>query len=467
MKHPKGQTLFEILVAMGIFAVVMGGAMILLNSQLQSLSSLRNRLRAMLLAEEGLEAARLIRDRSWSTLVPGTFGLSLINNTWEFQGNTDTTDGLTRRVTVADQAANERLVTANVEWTGPDSRTQTISLSTLLTDWRNITARLLSGDWQNPQTLGSIDLGAGTEGTSVAVQGGFVYITSEASDNKKNDFFVIDARDGRHPAIRGRLNTGNGLNAVAVLGTLAAAASQDSQGQLEIVNIANPDTPTLVSSLPLPGNNEEALSVGLSGTIALVGTEKDDQGSEFFVIDLTNPSAPQFRGSLEIDGDVNDISILGNTAFLATGRDSQELIILDLTNPSAPSQISAVDLPGASDAKSVYLNPQDNRVSLGRLTSGNPELVILYTSEPARPTILGSFDISNDVNSVFAADSLAFLATAQSNEEFQIYEVSNPANILHWSGLNFAQVAADIAFENNTIYVAARSNDALRIITSQ
>ncbi len=71
------------------------------------------------------------------------------------------------------------------------------------------------------------------------------------------------------------------------------------------------------------------------------------------------------------------------------------------------------------------------------------------------------------MNAVFAADTLAFFATSASNEEFKIVEASDPAALTPYGGLNFPQVAADLKFENNIIYAAVRSNDALRIITAQ
>ena len=76
-------------------------------------------------------------------------------------------------------------------------------------------------------------------------------------------------------------------------------------------------------------------------------------------------------------------------------------------------------------------------------------------------------EYGNDVDAALAADSILFLGTANSNLEFQTYINSDPTNLVYYSGLNFPQVANDIVLENNIIYVAVRSNDALRIITSQ
>ncbi|MDP3985521.1 MAG: hypothetical protein Q8P82_02040, partial [bacterium] len=123
------------------------------------------------------------------------------------------------------------------------------------------------------------------------------------------------------------------------------------------------------------------------------------------------------------------------------------------------------------DGTDVFVNFQDSQAyitrTLGDNSTANPELAIINVANPAVPTVIGSLNFGSSVQSVYAADTLMFTATANANEEFQIYEITDPIDIQYYSGLNFPQVATDIAFENNTIYVSVRSNEALRIITSQ
>jgi hypothetical protein len=108
---------------------------------------------------------------------------------------------------------------------------------------------------------------------------------------------------------------------------------------------------------------------------------------------------------------------------------------------------------------------------LGRLLGGNHanhhEFHILDISSSSLPQNLGSKDIGADVNDLRIRDNLAFLATADSNKEFQVWNISDPTNITLWSSFNFPQVATGIDYEDNVVYVSVRSNDALRIITSQ
>lgn len=62
--------------------------------------------RATLLAEEGLEAVRNIRDAGFANLTEGPHGLATTSNQWNFSGTSDTTGIYTRQITVTAVAGN-------------------------------------------------------------------------------------------------------------------------------------------------------------------------------------------------------------------------------------------------------------------------------------------------------------------------------------------------------------------------
>jgi len=470
--NSKGQSLLEVIIALGLFAIAAGTVFILLGSQFKSLEIVRDGTQAISLAEEGLEAVRTIRDRDWDELDLGNHGLKMAENKWAFEGESDiSNDGYSRSVSVSEISANEKLVTSTVTWTPSYLRNQTITLTSILSNWRNLAQPLLSGDWTSPQTLGSIQLGSGKTANGLAVRNSLVYIAASASSSAKDDFFVIDATVGWNPIIRGYTNTGPGLNSVVISGDYAYVSNRDNNAQLQVLNIANPDNPFLVSSTKLTGNSDIGQGIAVSGNYVYIGTEKDS-GKEFFVVDVANPANPIVRGSLEIDGDVNDIFVFGERVFLATSKDSGEFIVINATDPLNPVQTAAIDILGNSEeGMGIYVNSQDNRAYLARSEGGghdeHHEIAIVNVTNADAPNLLGSLNFEADVNGIFAADNLAFLATGEPNQEFQIFEVSDPQNMTYYSGLNFPEMATDIAFENNVIYVSVRSNDHLRIITSQ
>jgi len=94
---------------------------------------------ANFLAEEGMEAVRSIRDNSWDDLSAGSYGLTISNNNWIFQGTEeDVSDQLqtgVRKIIIEEVAPNRKKITSQVGWQFAKLRPQEIQLITYLTNW--------------------------------------------------------------------------------------------------------------------------------------------------------------------------------------------------------------------------------------------------------------------------------------------------------------------------------------------
>jgi len=97
----RGFSVVEVLVASAIFALAtttfVGS---LLSAKFSSDYSSREN-RAVLLAEEGLEAVRNIRDADFANLIDGTYGISTSGNVFSLSGTSDVSDIFTRALTVS------------------------------------------------------------------------------------------------------------------------------------------------------------------------------------------------------------------------------------------------------------------------------------------------------------------------------------------------------------------------------
>jgi uncharacterized secreted protein with C-terminal beta-propeller domain len=295
-----------------------------------------------------------------------------------------------------------------------------------------------------------------------------VFISTEASTESKPDFLIVDATDGQNPFIVTELNTGKGLNAIDVSGDFAYVANNDDDvSHLQVIDVSNLNDPSVASSFWFTDAGEAMAVFYLDGKV-YVGTEKEGDGAEFHIVDVSSPYSPAFVGDLEIGEDVNGIFVKNDKAYLATG-DSNELIIVDITDPADPSTYSSFDAPGDSeDGKTVHI--AGSKLYLGRLVGGkhssHHEFHILDVADPLNPSNLGSVDLGASLNDISVRNNLAFLATSLSNNEFQVWDVTDPAAPTLFSAFNFPQIATGIDFEDNLVYVSVRSNDALRIITS-
>ncbi len=134
--HKAGFSLVEILLAVSIFGLtvtaLVGG--LIFGEQSTALSGAR--VRAVMLADEGLEAVRNIRDENFSNLTSGTHGLTISGNQWTLSGTSDTTDIFTRQVTIFSVDTKRKNVTTNVTWQQNQQRMGQVEVVTYLTNWK-------------------------------------------------------------------------------------------------------------------------------------------------------------------------------------------------------------------------------------------------------------------------------------------------------------------------------------------
>lgn len=155
MNYEKGQSLIELLIATAVFVIVVSSlAFFILNSYVSGRFAQEITI-ANSLAEEGLEAARSIRDNDWTNLNPGEHGLALSENNWAFQGNQeDISNQLgegVRKIIIEDIGLDRKKITSKVTWQFSETRFQEIQLVTYLTNWAKLTPYLaqLHYRWRN------------------------------------------------------------------------------------------------------------------------------------------------------------------------------------------------------------------------------------------------------------------------------------------------------------------------------
>lgn len=454
----RGQLIVEILVAIALLAVaVASAATVIFGGQKMTLSSERAT-EALSLARQSLEQATAVARGDFTGLV----------------SSTSTNNGYTTLVTVTDVSATRKDVKVNVSWQADSINTEQVSLSSSVANWQGPSQTGgdtggggLTGDWSHPKTLGSVDLGPGEQATGLDVINKIVYMTAQAASQSKPDFFVVNATDGTHPSVIANLDTGPGLLSVDVAGTYAYVGNNSQTAQLQIIDVSNPSNPNLVNSFRLPGVTGSGAignTVFYNSNKIYIGTRRAT-GPEFFVIDVSNPLGPVSLGSYEVNADVNSIKVVGTTAYLATSDDNQEIMILNVADAAHISLQGSYNASSGDDGQSLFLT--GSKLYLGR-SSGASDFIIADTSNPVFPATLGSYNLGgSSVNGIVVRDYLAFVGTSQSNNELQIWNISDPAHAVLWSSFNFPQVTTGLDYENNLVYASVRSNDGLRIITSQ
>jgi len=133
-----GFSVVEIIVASAVFALVVTaftGSLLYFN---KSVIMAGARARAVFLAEEGLEAARNIRDQDFSNIVDGTYGLAISAGQWIFSSSPDLTDNFSRKVEISIIDANTKEVSSTVSWDKGLMDSGSAFLVTRLTNWQAV-----------------------------------------------------------------------------------------------------------------------------------------------------------------------------------------------------------------------------------------------------------------------------------------------------------------------------------------
>jgi type II secretory pathway pseudopilin PulG len=141
----RGMSIVEVVIGIGIFSLLS-----LVAYQLYSgvrITALREgeRNKALWLAEEGIEATRSMRDVDFARLTDGTHGLTLVNTSWSFVGTSDTMDRYVRSVTITPLGEDTKEITSLVEWRTAYGVSDSVHLTTVLTNWRKAVVETFTG----------------------------------------------------------------------------------------------------------------------------------------------------------------------------------------------------------------------------------------------------------------------------------------------------------------------------------
>lgn len=466
----KGFSLVEVILATAIFALLVTAFVgaYLYGEEATALAG--NRARAVLLAEEGLEAAWNIRDSSYANLTIGTHGMVISSNQWEFSGTSDTTDSLfTRQVVISSPTADRKEVTSTVTWQQTPSRTGSVTLTTQFTNW------LGTKKGTAPSLFGTLNLTAANSGNdntdaiSVASQGNYVYVGR--STNPGNEFFTIDVTDPASPSISGQLALGGDPNDIAVSGNYAYIASSDDSGELTVVDISTPTSPTSAATFNLTaansGNaNSDGLAVVIGKTDYVYLTRSTSGGKEFYVFDVSTPTAPSLVGLVDLNGDINEVAASGNYAYGASSDNSQEFQVIDVTTVSAPALATSLDLDeGDTTADGFSITLGSNTVYIGRDGSvGSPEFYIIDVTTPTSPSITSSFDVGNNILRSLdysVSSNLVFFANNNpASDDYGTVDVSTPASPALLTSLNLDGVPNKLVYESSSdkVYIVSGSD---------
>ena len=221
--------------------------------------------------------------------------------------------------------------------------------------------------------------------------------------------------------------------------------------------------PGEVTTVDLSGSRN-GLKIAIQGDYAYIVRSG---GTDFSVIDISNPTAPTQVGSTSVSGTPSDVDVSGNYAYVSSNSNRHELIVIDISTPSSPSTVGSYNAHGKQNANAVLVN--GTTVYVGR-DSSDTEVFSLDVSTPSSPSLLDSIDLDGDVNGLAFSTSggTDYLHLASSNEiEYEIYDVTTPSSMtsvgnLDFSGKNDALSVAVIS-DGSVAFVGRRNGQFISI----
>lgn len=229
---------------------------------------------------------------------------------------------------------------------------------------------------------------------------------------------------------------------------------------LDIIDVTNPEDPTFTGRF-------ETDTWGHAADVQVVGDHAylvaaEINGSCLLVVNISQPADPVLTGYCETPGRAFGIYIAGRFAYIANGPSG--LQIINVEDPASPNLTGSYDMPGFAMAHSVNVVGNYAYV-LFQLNLDFPvswTLQIIDVSDPAAPTLAGSYEAPGSAGNVFVAGNYAYVPDIHYDDDMlsdgglKILNISNPYGPKHAGSYYVFGGAQQVFIKENIAYLPER-----------
>jgi hypothetical protein len=250
---------------------------------------------------------------------------------------------------------------------------------------------------------------------------------------------ILDISNPASPTLVSKYDTSGTAHDVFVNGNFAYVA--DFAAGLQIIDISNKASPTRVGGYNTSG---AASGVFVDGNFAYVA---DNSGLQ--IIDISNKASPTRVGGYDASGSASDVFVEGNFAYVAASG----LQIIDISNKASPTRVGGYDT-GRYAAKGVFVDGNFAYVATSdrSLQTNQEGLQIIDISNKASPTRVGHYSHRSNSRDVFVDGNFAYIANYPGG--LQIIDISNKASPTRVGRYNTGGRAQGVFVDGNFAYVA-------------
>jgi type II secretory pathway pseudopilin PulG len=388
----RGQSVVELLIAMGLFAVFIPALATSLVTSQDGKAQQIQRLEATQLLEEIKESLRSVREKGWANVATdGNYHPVISGSSWSLVAGPTSISGFTQQITInpAYRDTNENLV-ATPGRSDPSSKLVTASVS-----------------WSQPYS------------SSVTST---YYLTRYLDNLSLIETNKVDFDAGAQTSLKSQLTGSSSTDGELILSQTGGFGDW-----------CQPGGPIATRDLPKNGVGK---AVSVIQGLAAAGTGENSSGVSFASIKITDPIYPTAPTTL-LDGTFDGYKTNAvfnepnktDYAYLATDANSKEIVIVNLTSKDASNKYSEAgyfNAPGNGNGNSVYALG-----SVGYMTSGDKFYTFdLSSYDGSRPRPPGAKDLtlSGVGKKIFVAGGKAYVVTDATTNQLQIINVTDPAN---------------------------------------
>lgn len=279
--------------------------------------------------------------------------------------------------------------------------------------------------------VGYVNTPGNTQGDSIFVKGNYGYVTSV------NRLYVVDltSKSGSRPILNptGVLLAGIGEK-VVVVGNYAYVAVLSSSNPLQIIDISNPASPSVVAQASVASKTGVDITVNSTGTRAyLITPYVDSSWTNVLIFNTTTKSGtlPQIGTGYVTGGmDPEGVSLTTGNRLIVVGTGGQEYQVLNIANEASPTLCGSLNITNGAYGVSSIL--QTNGYAYSYVVTGdtNAEMKIVLGGSGGTFSNNGTFtsapfDAGNSV--VFNSFIPTYVEPAGTSIQFQV-AVAQPVN---------------------------------------
>jgi len=222
----------------------------------------------------------------------------------------------------------------------------------------------------------------------VLAEGGYVYLSIFSSGG--GGLHVMDFTDPAHPVRIGYID-----QPALYMDITGGIAYLTNEWGLVLVSVADPSHPALLGAIQLQHDNTSTGSIAVNGTRAYV----TNQHAGLEIVDVSNPLSPTLVGNYDDTSYTVGVAVVGNTAYLADCG----LRILDVSDPTRPIVLGHY----YTQEGYRYVVVEGNTAYVA---AGSAGVSILDVPDSSNPTLLARLDTLGEAFGLAVASGRIFVA---------------------------------------------------------